>query len=85
MQAVRRRLGLRFDAVVVSVGGTNGKGSSCAMLESDRARRGWRVGLYGSPHLVRFEERCRIDGRPIDAAALLPHFAAVEQARHGWR
>ncbi len=83
VQAVRRRLGLRFDAVVVSVGGTNGKGSSCAMLESIMRAAGWRVGLYGSPHLIRFEERCRIDGRPIDAAALLPHFAAVEQAREG--
>lgn len=83
VRSVRERLGIGFDAAVVTVGGTNGKGSSCAMLESIMRAAGWRVGLYGSPHLIRFEERCRVDGRPIDAAALLPHFAAVEQARQG--
>jgi dihydrofolate synthase/folylpolyglutamate synthase len=78
---VRDRLGLRFDATVISVAGTNGKGSSCAMLEAIARAAGWRTGLFTSPHLVHFEERCRIDGRVVDAQALLPHFAAVEAAR----
>jgi dihydrofolate synthase/folylpolyglutamate synthase len=81
VQAVRERLGIDFEAVVVTVAGTNGKGSTCAMLESIALQAGWRVGLYTSPHLVHFEERCRIDGRPVAAEVLLPHFEAVEQAR----
>ena len=81
VSAVRDRLGLRFDAVVVSVAGTNGKGSSCAMLEAIALQAGYRVGLYSKPHLVHFEERCRIGGSNVPAADLLPHFAAVEAAR----
>ncbi|WP_029000329.1 bifunctional tetrahydrofolate synthase/dihydrofolate synthase [Azohydromonas australica] len=81
--AVRDRLGLRFSVPVISVAGTNGKGSSCAMLEAIALAAGYRVGLYSKPHLVHFEERCRIDGRMIDAEALLPHFEAVEAARQG--
>ncbi len=78
---VRERLGFTFDMPVVAVAGTNGKGSTCAMLEAIALAAGYRVGLYSKPHLVHFEERCRIDGRSVDAAALLPHFAAVEAAR----
>jgi len=81
VRSVRERMGLRFDVPVVSVAGTNGKGSSCAMLEAIALQAGYRVGLYIKPHLVHFEERCRINGRSVDAAALLPHFAAVEAAR----
>ena len=81
VQAVKERLGLAFDAVVVTVAGTNGKGSTCAMLESIALQAGWKVGLYTSPHLVHFEDRCRLQGQPIDAAMLLPHCEAVEQAR----
>ena len=79
--AVRDRLALRFDVPVVSVAGTNGKGSSCAMLESVALQAGYRVGLYIKPHLVHFEERCRINGDMASAESLLPHFAAVEAAR----
>jgi len=67
--------------VVFTVAGTNGKGSTCAMLEKILLAAGYRTGVYGSPHLVRFEERCRLMGESISEAALLPHFAAVEQAR----
>lgn len=81
--AVRERLALRFDVPLVVVAGTNGKGSSCAMLESIALAAGYRVGLYIKPHLVRFEERCRIDGAPVAAEVLLPHFEAVEAARQG--
>jgi len=81
VDAVRERLGLRFGVPVVTVAGTNGKGSSCAMLEAIALAAGWRVGLYIKPHLVHFEERCRVGGAPVAAAELLPHFAAVEAAR----
>lgn len=78
---VKQRLGLAFDVPVVIVGGTNGKGSTCAMLEAVLRQAGYRVGVHTSPHLVHFEERCRVDGAMVDGDALLPHFAAVEAAR----
>ena len=78
---VRQRLGLTFNVPVVTVAGTNGKGSTCAMLESVALAAGWRVGTYQKPELVNFEERCRVGGRPVAAAALLPHFEAVDAAR----
>jgi dihydrofolate synthase / folylpolyglutamate synthase len=78
---VKVRLGLSFDVPVITVAGTNGKGSTCAMLESIALAAGWRVGLYQKPELVHFEERCRVGGKPVAADELLPHFAAVEAAR----
>ena len=81
--AVRDRMGLRFEVPVISVAGTNGKGSTCAMLECIALQSGYRVGLYIKPHLVHFEERCRINGEMASAASLLPHFEAVEAARQG--
>lgn len=82
VQAVAGRLAIDFGtAAVITVAGTNGKGSTCAMLESIARAAGYRVGLYIKPHLVHFEERCRIDGEPAPAASLLPHFEAVEAAR----
>ena len=81
LAALRDRLGIRFAMPLVVVAGTNGKGSTCAMLESIARQAGYRTGLYTKPHLVRFEERCRVDGQMIDGDTLLPHFAAVEAAR----
>ena len=81
VRQVKERLGLRFEAPVVVVAGTNGKGSTCAMMESIALQAGYRVGLYSKPHLVHFEERCRVDGRMVAAVDLLPHFAAVEAER----
>lgn len=78
---MRQRLALNFTAPVFTVAGTNGKGSSCAMLEAILQQAGYRVGVYTSPHLVHFEERCRVDGRVVDAAELVPHFEAVEAVR----
>lgn len=83
LRALRDRLGLRFACPVIIVAGTNGKGSTCAMLDAIAREAGYRVGLYSKPHLVHFEERCRIDGRMVDGQALLPHFQAVEAARQG--
>ncbi len=81
VRQVADRLAIRFDAPVVSVAGTNGKGSTCAMLEAIALQAGYRVGLYSKPHLVHFEERCRVDGAMVRADELLPHFEAVERAR----
>jgi len=78
---VKARLGIAFAAPTIIVAGTNGKGSTCAMLESIALAAGYRVGLYSKPHLVYFEERCRVGGKSVDASALLPHFEAVERAR----
>ena len=66
---------------MITVGGTNGKGSTCAMLDSILRAAGYRVGLYTSPHLLRFNERARSDGVPADDAALIAQFEAVDAAR----
>jgi dihydrofolate synthase/folylpolyglutamate synthase len=66
---------------VLTVGGTNGKGSTCAMLESMLRAAGYRTGLYSSPHLVRYNERVRIAGAEAGDDALAESFAAVEAAR----
>jgi len=63
----------------VAVAGTNGKGSVCAFLSSILSRAGMRAGLYTSPHLVRYEERIAVDGRPIDEAAFASAIGAVAE------
>ena len=60
VRAVAQRMGLDIQVPVITVAGTNGKGSTCAMLEGMLEAAGFRTGLYTSPHLVDFEERCRI-------------------------
>jgi dihydrofolate synthase/folylpolyglutamate synthase len=79
--AVKQQLGLAFKVPVITVAGTNGKGSTCAMLESIALQAGYRVGLYIKPHFVHFEERCRVNGQSVAAEELIPHFEAVEKAR----
>ena len=75
-------LGLRqLPATVVTVGGTNGKGTTCALLEAIYRAAGYRVGVYSSPHLLRYNERVRIQGQDASDAELCQAFAAVEAAR----
>ncbi|UUZ73401.1 bifunctional folylpolyglutamate synthase/dihydrofolate synthase [Polaromonas sp. P1(28)-8] len=81
VQAVARRMGLAFACPVITVAGTNGKGSTCAMLEAILLEAGYRTGVYTSPHLVHFEERCRVRGDIVNAADLVANFARVEAAR----
>jgi dihydrofolate synthase/folylpolyglutamate synthase len=81
VRAVAARLGLAFECPVITVAGTNGKGSTCAMLESILRHAGYRTAVFTSPHLVRFEERLRVAGEAIEGAELVPHFEAVETAR----
>ncbi len=79
--AVRARMDLAVAAPVFTVAGTNGKGSTCAMLEAILRAAGYRTGLYASPHLARYNERVRIAGREADDDALAEGFEAVERAR----
>jgi dihydrofolate synthase/folylpolyglutamate synthase len=81
VRRVADAMDLHFDCPVVTVAGTNGKGSTCAMLESIWRAAGYSTGVYASPHLVHFEERLRLDGRAVDASLLVEAFAKVEAAR----
>jgi dihydrofolate synthase/folylpolyglutamate synthase len=81
VRAVHANLDARLVCPVITVGGTNGKGSTCAMLESILRCAGYRVGLYTSPHLLRFNERIRVAGADATDAAIVAAFGAVEDAR----
>jgi dihydrofolate synthase/folylpolyglutamate synthase len=83
VQRVARRMALTMPCPVITVAGTNGKGSTCAMLEAIYGEAGYRTGVYTSPHLGHFQERCRIGGEPVAPEALVPAFAEVEVARRG--
>ncbi|RQR58522.1 bifunctional tetrahydrofolate synthase/dihydrofolate synthase [Burkholderia sp. Bp9126] len=78
---VKAALGLAFACPVITVGGTNGKGSTCAFLETILVRAGYKVGCHTSPHLLEFNERARVNGATVADDELLPHFEAVEAAR----
>jgi dihydrofolate synthase/folylpolyglutamate synthase len=71
----------RQNCPVITVGGTNGKGSTCAMLECILLAAGYRVGVYTSPHLLRYNERVRLNGVPAADAEFCAAFARVEAAR----
>lgn len=79
--SVLNRLQLPRPPLVITVGGTNGKGSVCAMLEAILKAAGYRVGCYTSPHLLRYNERVRIDGEMVSDDALVHAFQQVEAAR----
>ncbi|MFM9434125.1 dihydrofolate synthase / folylpolyglutamate synthase [Janthinobacterium sp. CG_23.3] len=81
VQAVKARMALRFDCPVIMVAGTNGKGSTCAMLESVLLRAGYKVGLYIKPHFLDFNERARVNGNMAGDAELVASFVAVEAVR----
>lgn len=78
--AARMHLG-RPARQVITVAGTNGKGSTVAFIEAIALQQGWRTGAYTSPHLFEYGERVRIDGRQADEDALVEAFEAVEAAR----
>lgn len=82
VREVAVRLGLGKPAKrVITVAGTNGKGSTVAFVEAIARAAGHRVGAYTSPHLLAYNERVRIDGVPVDDAALVAAFEAVEAVR----
>lgn len=85
LERVRKVLA-RLDLVrpaplVITVGGTNGKGSVVRLLEEICLAAGYRAGAYTSPHLLRYTERIRIDGREIAEADLCRLFAEIDRAR----
>ena len=82
VQQAGARLGLPAGGIrTVTVAGTNGKGSSTALLAEIYRAAGYRVGAYSSPHLLRYNERIAIDGRPLPDRELVNAFVAVEAAR----
>ncbi len=81
VRAVHARMGIAIACPVVTVGGTNGKGSTCAMLEAILGCAGYAVGRYSSPHLAAYNERVRIRGEDATDAQLQEAFGAVEDAR----
>lgn len=81
VDAVRDALRLAPTFAIVTVGGTNGKGSACAMLEAILSAAGFKVGCYTSPHLLRYNERVRIGRREASDADLACAFHEVERAR----
>jgi dihydrofolate synthase/folylpolyglutamate synthase len=88
VRAVGDRLQLPWNArtlspgpVTLIIGGTNGKGSTCAMLEAILLEAGYDVGLYTSPHLLRYNERVRFKGDEVSDADLVQAFERVEEAR----
>ncbi len=81
VREVAARMRLAPPPLAITVGGTNGKGSTCAYLERILIEAGYRVGLYTSPHLLRYNERVRLAGEEIDDARLVAAFERVEEAR----
>ena len=79
VSAVRDTLALKPAFPLITVGGTNGKGSACMMLDAMLGRAGYRVGTYTSPHLLRYNERVRIAGREAADADL------VRAPQRAWR
>jgi dihydrofolate synthase/folylpolyglutamate synthase len=75
------RMHIMLACPLITIGGTNGKGSVCAFLEAILRAAGYRTGLYTSPHLLRYNERVRIAGREAEDVALCEALAAVEEAR----
>ncbi|WP_299574215.1 bifunctional tetrahydrofolate synthase/dihydrofolate synthase [uncultured Shewanella sp.] len=72
---------LNLDSQVVTVAGTNGKGTTCAMIESVLLQAGKTVGVYSSPHLINFNERVRLNHQDVSDEQLIAAFIAIESAR----
>ncbi len=73
-------MSLRPQCPVITVGGTNGKGSTCAMLESIYSAAGYRVGLFSSPHLIRYNERIRVNDEEMRDQVIVSSFEEVDSA-----
>lgn len=66
---------------IVTVAGTNGKGTTCVMIEQMMAAAGWKVGVYSSPHMLKYNERVRIAGVDVSDRDLIDAFCAIDSAR----
>lgn len=80
---VKQQLDLKFDFPLVTVAGTNGKGSTCALLEAMLRAAGYATGMFTSPHLLRYNERIQINGEQAQDAELCDVFAEIDAARNG--
>ena len=80
VSAVFQQMNLALTMPVITVAGTNGKGSCVALLSAILEAEGYRVGAYTSPHLLRYNERVRIDGEEVADAALVRAFDKVDRA-----
>jgi len=78
VQAVASAMGLAFKVPVIMVAGTNGKGSTCALLEAILGQAGYKVGLFTSPHLIHFQERCRLQEESVSEERLIEAFEWVQ-------
>ncbi|OYX25715.1 MAG: bifunctional tetrahydrofolate synthase/dihydrofolate synthase [Hydrogenophilales bacterium 32-62-9] len=78
---VKTALGLAPAFPLILVGGTNGKGSTCAYLEAMLGAAGYKTGLYTSPHLLRYNERVRVAGKDASDAELVAAFERIDAAR----
>lgn len=81
IRQVASRLDIDWDGIKIVVGGTNGKGSTCAMLESIYLAAGYQVGLYTSPHLIHFNERIRLNGTQATDEQIVSQLARIEESR----
>ncbi|TNF36330.1 MAG: bifunctional tetrahydrofolate synthase/dihydrofolate synthase, partial [Gammaproteobacteria bacterium] len=82
--SVLQRMALpRLATHIITVAGTNGKGSTVACINALLVAQGMRTGVYTSPHLVRFNERIVIDGQPVDDDTLCAAFERIESVRGG--
>ncbi|MFS1704759.1 Mur ligase family protein, partial [Alteromonas sp. AMM-1] len=81
VKQVAATLNIHFNSRVVIVGGTNGKGTTCALMEQALLRSGRTVGVYSSPHLLDYRERVRVQGELPDEAVFCTAFQQVEKAR----
>lgn len=81
IRQVASRLDIDWDGIKIVVGGTNGKGSTCAMLESIYLAAGYQVGLYTSPHLIHFNERIRLNGTQATDEQIVSQLARIEEGR----
>ena len=83
MKTMLNRLQIAFDCPVITVAGTNGKGSTCAMLESIYRATGCKTAMHTSPHMLRFNERACINGKEVEDGPLVEAFEEVERVRDG--
>lgn len=83
MKTMINRLLIAFDCPVITVAGTNGKGSTCAMLESIYRAAGCKTAMHTSPHMLRFNERACINGKEVEDGLLVEAFEEVERVRDG--
>ena len=70
------------DSIIISIAGTNGKGSTVALFEAILSQAGYRTGSYTSPHLLRYNERIRLNGEPVSDQTIVQAFEAIDAARN---